>query len=91
MVPPEMMMVSPSMHLHLAVFAFGHAVQRRAGFALGAGGQNDQFVIRHVGFDVYQQAFGHFQIAQVAGQLHVLLQAAAGEGHFTAVFIRQAA
>ena len=69
----------------------GHAVQGRHILALGAGGDDDDLILRQ-GFDlidIHHQAFGDFQIAQLRGDLEYILHRAAGDGDLTAVFLRR--
>ena len=60
-------------------------------FTLSAGADNGNLRVRIViqVVDMHKHIFGAGQVAQVAGQFHVLFQAAPGKRHFAVVLLRQ--
>ena len=72
--------------LHLLVGGEGHAVQGAHFLALRAGGDDDLLVLGQALelVDVHQCVFGDLHIAQLRGDLHHVLHAAAGNGHLPA-------
>ena len=76
--------------LHLTVAGERHAVQRGHVFALRAGGNDDDLILRQRldGVDVNQRAVGDLQIAQLHRDLQDVFHAAARDGDLAAVLVR---